>query len=218
MSISHEAARKLIQFKADSVLNPTDQTMLIAHLNECLECRTYSNGLENTVLLLKRTMRKEWNTAHLPLPMELIFANNNVKRKANTILTTRTALIGAVALLFTFVAWQTITRTVTSSQHPFGMIPLIPTPSMQYTATNLSINKCQDIKYRIREGDTLDSIARQFSLPLDSLILANNLLDASLETVQELVIPICETSPTSTIFPPTFTITPVFEPVVTTPG
>jgi hypothetical protein len=201
------------------MLNPTDERRLNAHLEECKDCRTYTKSLDNTVSVLQQTLRKQWKAAPLPLQMEVIYSKINPKKGVSTFLATRIALAGVVFLLFSVIAWQSMTSGGIARQNSPEAIPMIPTPSMEHTATNASLNDCQNIKYSIQEGDTLESIARQFSVSADIILTINDLGNSSsLETGQQLVIPICETTPTSTTNPPTITITPFLEPVTSTPG
>ena len=53
---------------------------------------------------------------------------------------------------------------------------------------------------------------------VEAILSANDLTGESIGSIRELVIPACETTPTSTIYPPTFTITPNLETIPTTPG
>lgn len=219
MSITHEEAQRLIQFRADDGLNLGEEAKLSAHLNECAECRTYSNGLKSTISILHGAMRKQWNAVPPPLQMDSITAKVSFRKSRRDFLTIRSTLVGFAIVLFTFIVWQSMASdNKASQQFSSRLIPMIPTPSIQHTATNISLTDCQNIKYNIQEGDTLEDIARQFSVPATSILLANNLTDTTLTSIREIVIPICETTPTSTTFPPTFTITPIFEPVLTTPG
>jgi LysM repeat protein len=105
-----------------------------------------------------------------------------------------------------------------SQQSPLGTVPLIPTPLTQYPVTTTLQNDCTTVKYVVQSGDTLESIAQYFSIPMESILLANNLTSESITFSQELIIPLCELTPTSTTHPPTFTITPIFETITTTPG
>lgn len=219
MSITHEEARNLIQFRADGKLKLADETRLDTHLEECADCRDYFNKLENTVSILQETLQKQWKVNPLPLQMDVVYGRISSKKRENILLTMRISLIGVAFVLLSFMAWQSTTSgSRTSQQYSSEIIPLIPTPSTQHTATNTFLNDCQNIKYSVQQGDTVEDIARQFSVPAEAILLANNLTDTSLASVQELVIPICDTTPTSTTYPPTFTITPIFEPVTTTPG
>jgi len=218
MSISHKKAQQLIQFRADDVLDLTNEAQLRAHLNECEACRSYSNELKSTVTVLKKTMQKQWNTTALPLQVEGLYGKVFSRMSLGGFLTTRTALAGIALLLFAFISWQSISSNHASRQYSPNMLPLIPTPSMNQTATTISVKDCQNIEYSVQEEDSLESIARQFSVSVESILIANNLMSLSLKSIQKLVIPICETTPTSTTNPPTFTITPIFEPVTTTPG
>jgi len=218
MSISHKEAQQLIQFRADEMLDLANEVELRSHLKECEDCRAYSDELKNTVAILKKTMQKRWNTTTLPLQVDRLYGKVYSRMSLSNFLTTRTALAGIAILLFSFISWQSISSNHASRQYSPNMLPLIPTPSMDQTATTISVKDCQNIEYSVQEEDSLESIARQFSVSVESIMIANNLVSPSLKSIQELVIPICETTPTSTTNPPTFTITPIFEPVTTTPG
>jgi len=219
MQITHEEAHRLIQFKADNGLNSNSEEKLSAHLKVCTECRTYADTIKDTESVLRRTLRKQWDLHPLPLQMDAIYAKVNARGNANIFMTTRTALIGIAFVMFAFITWQSLTANNNASlQPPLGTVPLIPTPSTQYTATNTLQNDCKEIKYIVQAGDTLESIARHFSASKESILFANHLTDEAIGPAQELLIPFCESTPTSTTRPPTFTITPNFETISNTPG
>jgi hypothetical protein len=52
----------------------------------------------------------------------------------------------------------------------------------------------------------------------ESILLANQLTDETLIPSRELILTICGSTPTSTLHPPTRTITPVSGTLSTTPG
>lgn len=219
MPITHDEAQGLIQLKVDNSLRLTDEEKLSAHLKSCTECRLYLETTKVTEAILRKTLRKQWRTAApLPLQMDIIYEKVGFGGSASILVTTRTALIGVAFMVFAFMAWQSMNTDSLVQQNLPGIVPLIPTPSTQYTATITLQSECQNFKYSVHEGDTLENIARQFSVSEESIVIANNLTDESLGSIQELVIQVCETTPTSTTNPPTFTITPIFEPVSTTPG
>ena len=221
MQISHEEARRLIQFKADGGFDPVNEERLHVHLADCAECRTYRDSVKETETVLRQTLRKQWNVRPLPLQMDVIYGKVNSRKSVNAFLTTRKALIGIVSLFFAFFAWQSMTtRSTPPVQNIPGTVPLIPTPSLQYqyTATSTLREDCSEIRYIVQEGDTLEGIARQFSVSTEAILSANDLKNESISPMQELVIPACGTTPTGTIYPPTFTITPNFETISTTPG
>ena len=218
MQIKHEEARRLIQFKADNNLSASNEKNLSAHLEACKECRAYSNSLKETETVLRQTMHKQWGIRPLPLQMDVVYAKLNFRGNINNFVTTRTALIGIAFVMFAFMTWQSITNNTPVMQSPLGTVPLIPTPSSQYTATNTLQSDCKEIKYVVQEGDTLESVSQHFSVSKETITFANHLTDETLTSTQELIIPICESTPTSTTRPPTFTITPMMEIISTTPG
>lgn len=219
MEITHKEARRLIHQKLDNSKDPVDEhENLRDHLEACTECRNYFRSVNETESVLRQVMRKQWDVHPLPLQMDMIFAKGKTKNKFNELLTTRMALVSVALLMFAFLAWQAVTTGDTTLQQGLPALSLLPTPSTQYTATNTRRNDCQVIKYTIQAGDTLEDIARQFSVSKESILLANDLTGQSLDSIRELVIPLCEMTPIRTIYPPTFTITPVFEIITTTPG
>jgi hypothetical protein len=128
-------------------------------------------------------------------------------------------IIGIAFVMFAYVAWQSvITNNTTLQQAPQGALPLIPTPSTQFTATTTLADDCDEIHYMVREGDTLESITRQFSISKEDILSANDMTEESIHSSMELVIPLCKSTPTSTIHPPTFTTTPFIGTTIYTPG
>ena len=219
MQITHEEAHKRIQQKADHGLRAAIEEELNTHLQTCVECRSYFDAIRETESVLRQTLQKQWNARPLPLQMDVIFEKINSKRGTSIFLTTRKALISFAFILFTFVIWQSMAAgNWESQQSPLGIVPLIPTPSTQYTVTTTLQNDCDTVRYIVQSGDTLENIAQRFSIPMESILIANNLTGKSITLSQELTIPICELTPTSTTHPPTFTITPIFETITTTPG
>ena len=219
MQITHEEAHRLIQLKLDNRMNSKNEEALNAHLKDCVDCLGYSDEIKDAVNTLRRTMNKQWNLHPLPLQMESIRGKINSKGSASILLTTRTALVGIAFVMFAYVAWQSvITNNAAPQQTPLGALPLIPTPSTQFTATTTRTEVCDEIRYIVKEDDTLESIAHQFSISKEDIMSANNMTEESIHPAAELFILLCKSTPTSTIYPPTFTITPYFEKITTTPG
>jgi hypothetical protein len=72
MSITHEEARKLIQFKSDVALEPQQLGTLEIHLNSCMECRAFAEEIKEVEDLLVLTMLRYWNFQPVPLSVEAI--------------------------------------------------------------------------------------------------------------------------------------------------
>ena len=218
MQITHKEARRLIQFKADASLNQTNDRNLSAHIQTCPDCRTYAESLRETESALRQSLQKYLNLHPLPLRMDAICGKTSSNNSMDNILTTRKFLLGIFVMMFAFIAWRSISPNNTPFvQPPSSTIPAIPAPST-FTATNTQQNACREVKYVIQEGDTLNSIARQFSITTDSIRLVNQLTEDTLFPGRELVLSICEATPAGTLNPPTFTVTPVMQIVITTPG
>jgi hypothetical protein len=216
MQITHEEARQLIRSKVDDRLNTITEDSLNMHLKACRDCQRYLESLREVENTLRKTMRRQWNLHPLPLSSAAVYAKVKVNPVENVFVTTRTALIGAVFVMFAFIAWQSM-ATMTAPTPSGGALPLIPTPS-SHTATNTLQSGCKEIQYIVQPGDTLESIAGSFSVSKEAIIAANHLPDETLGITHELIIPFCELTPTSTLLPPTFTITPSLQTISTTPG
>lgn len=78
---------------------------------------------------------------------------------------------------------------------------------------------CDQIRYEVQPDDTWESIATEFSIPKDALMDANNMSSEVVTSGAEIIIPLCNSTPTGTVRAPTFTstITPLFEAISHTP-
>lgn len=216
MQISHAEARYMLQLQADRALHDDQPKLLNHHMEDCAECRTYASELNQTETILKNVMRRQWNRNPAPLSMDTLLRNKNGK-KSGTLLLTRTAMISTALLLFVFIGLQfTTMNSIPTHSTQFSM-PLIPTPSTQITATILS-KDCRSIQYQVRERDTLEDIATRFDTSKVELVQLNNLNSETLHANETLLIPVCDTTPTSTLYAPTFTITPFLDTTATIPG
>ena len=220
MEITHEEARKLIQFNADEALNGHEKNTLSTHLRDCSECRAYAEDIKAMESILVPIMKKHWNRQPIPLSIATFGAKRNSRIQTAAILATRTVAIGVVLLAFIFSAWQfAISNGQAASQLPVGLPP-VPTPSTQSTSTKTETQNCTGILYIVKENDTLDSIAQQFSVPKQEIMAINNMKTERVNTAMELTIPLCHFTPTGTIHP---TIrgtryTPSTSPITSTPG
>jgi LysM repeat protein len=220
MQITHPEARKLIQFGMDRMLKPQEKNTLQIHLEDCVECRTFAEEIREVSNLLQPVMRKHWNIQPIPFSIETITSKRKSQLQPKMILVTRMAIISIVCAAFVFSAWQFIlSGKQTSDQLPVGVLP-VPTPSSQSTSTKTSVQNCEGIKYQVQESDTLESIAAQFSIAKYKLMAINNLSAETVPIKMELLIPICNSTPTGTVHPSTLTITftPLIRPTTSTPG
>jgi len=74
------------------------------------------------------------------------------------------------------------------------------------------------MSYIVGKNDTLASIAAQFSVSLDEIIQSNALINNTMVTGQEIIIPVCKSTPTVTIDAQISTLTPVMGRSTSTPG
>jgi LysM repeat protein len=136
----------------------------------------------------------------------------------------RTAALTLAFLVMFFSTWQFVNSdTPISSPVPLS-IPAVPTPSIltaQSTNTQLTLEGCTWVSYTVQENDTLSGIAEQFAISEESLVEANHLETPAIYPAMELVIPICDLTPTGTFHPATFTTTtdtPVLNHTPSIPG
>lgn len=127
-------------------------------------------------------------------------------------------MIATVALLIVVAALGITNGTKEDEINQAPMVvPLIPTPSMQITHT--LTQSCGQIRYQVQPGDTLESVAFQFSISKEDLLAANQMSTGIVISGMELIIPLCNSAATGTVHPPTFTttITPLTEVISQTP-
>jgi hypothetical protein len=218
MEVTHQEARSLIQFRADQALNEDKMEMLAVHLKDCGECADYADEIQETELTLRTTLRKHWNVRPLPLEMKDIKAKLLPISWLNDLLTTRKALIGIMLLFFVFGFWQISSTRYNSSSRIVGMSP-IPTPSFLMTSTQNNFATCQKVRYEVHQNDSLESIARRFLVSKEAILIINNLQPNAATLPTELIIPLCESTPTGTTHPPASTTnTPSLEFISYTPG
>jgi LysM repeat protein len=220
MQITHEEAHKLIQFNVDEALDAQQKSTLFAHLKDCIECRAYAEGIQEIESILLPVMKRRWNISPIPLSIQAILARKTSRAQANIILATRTAAIGVVFLALMFSAWQfALSGGQVSSPLPVGSILPVPTPSAQSTSTkSMSPNNCGEVRYVVRESDTLESIAHRFLVSKEVIVVANRLKTEAIHPAMELIIPICGSTPVGTVTLFSTTYTPSISPVASTPS
>ena len=218
MQITHAEALRLIQYQADGPTRGENEKELNSHLADCAECRAYAQEFHEMENILQRVMRKQWSLRPVPLSLDKLTAINYERKNKRALLVTRTSLISFAFFAFVFIGWQfalTSTSLLTVSQ---PVSPPVPTPSTLFTATIHSSANCSEALYTVQAGDTLETIAQQFSTTQDTIMEWNHLKTESINPNMEMRIRICDSTPTSTTYPPTSTITPILEPVTYTPG
>jgi len=214
MQITHDEARKLIQFNADEALNLQKKTALYAHLENCIECRVYAEDIKEVESRLLPVMKRQWNLQPVPLSMDALTSKRDSKIQTSISLATRTAMIGVVFVAFIFSAWQfALSNRQTSGQSPVDVLP-VPTPSKQSTSTKIMPQTtCEEILYIVQENDTLESIAHQFSISKEEIITINNMKTETVIRAMELIIPKCNSTPTGTAESPA-TLTTTYTPSI----
>jgi LysM repeat protein len=218
MQISHAEAMQLMEFQTDHTLHGDKENILNEHLKGCAECRAYAQQSNQLEKILKSVMHKQWDLRPAPLSVAVLLGNKFRKKASSAILLTRTALVSIAFMAFIVIGWQfTTSNSTTVYGTQYEILPN-PTPSTPITATTFSTKNCTQIHYQVQENETLDSIASHFTTSKETIMNLNNLTSEAIQPNTELVVPICDTTPTSTLNPPTFTITPFLDPTTSTPG
>ncbi len=218
MQISHEDAHNLIQLKADNAITANRQEMLDQHLSTCTECMAHAHEIESIENILRSTMQKHWNRSAPPLQFSVIKGKISFIQDAHRLLATRSLVASVVIIVLGFAVWQFRSPGSSLPNPIFLSVPPIPTPSLQLTNTQQKEMICESIQYHVRQGDTLESIARQFAISPQEIIDTNTLQAGSINEQTELTILLCDQTPIGTTHPPTFTITPFTETITYTPG
>ena len=218
--ITHAEARRLINFNSDQVLDVGSYSILNAHLNACVECRSYASELDEVENIL-RTLKQKWNQHPAPLHIVQIKSQNkNVSfgLAKNLTMTSMTMMVLAV-IVMSIGIWQFSILNSALPATPLMAIP-IPTPSTYLTSAKATILNCDYVPYQVQANDTLDNIALQFSVPKETIMDLNGMKEEKIEPGTQLSIPLCNHTPTVTINAPntTITISPQFEPITLTPG
>lgn len=220
MDITHEAARRLIQFSLDDSITTDKRTILADHLATCEACQTYSREVREVESVLRTAMRRRWLVNPLPLSLNTIRGQTIQKTLKSTILATRLVILSMFFAVLAFSIWQLGTPNQQENAiAPVAILPN-PTPSLQATNTKDNSQVCQNIVYEVQPEDTLENLARRFAMDEESILEANNLEADAVRAGVELIVPICNSTPTITARPPTFTTTlaPLIQLTAYTPG
>jgi hypothetical protein len=221
--ITHEEARRLINFNADQPLDLNTGSILDAHLNECVECKKYASELSQ----LENHLRKMKHNFYLrPTPLHLhqiMYRSKGMDfGSLNNTMVTRITMLVMTFIVVSIISWQFLSSSLAGPAIPYTAIP-IPTPSKHFvTSTNADfiLLNCNYVPYKIQQGDTLDGIALQFSVSKEAILDFNGMKEEEIKSSMQIKIPTCNHAPTVTIgiSSSTITITPQFEPITLTPG
>ena len=194
MQITHEEARRLIQFNADQALIGVERNLLEDHLKSCLECRRYADSIQKLETVLGSSMKKKWTQTPLPHTANLGVKSKNSILTHQIFLATRIAAMGLLCIAFLFNIWQ-FTSSDQDKPNPSSSVPPVPTPSIRSTTTQLVRQDCVRTLYSVQEGDTLESISVQFSIPAKEIVNVNQLKENTLFASMNLIIPTCSSTP-----------------------
>lgn len=218
MQITHQEAHKLIHFSADGALKNQQRQLLASHLQHCVECQRYAEGIAQVESALRPMLRRQWNEKHVPLSIDLLRAKD-LASSERMLVATRIAAFAVVFVAFFFGAWN---FTVFSRRAPAPFrqtVPVIPTPftSTVTAGTEVSFEDCAMVAYVVQPNDTLAGIADQFSVPIDHILRLNSVQNETVISGDTLIIPSCGSTPTRPPTAHTTTFTPVLYSTTTTP-
>jgi len=217
MSITHDEARRLIQFRADEDLKEFDKNLLETHLRSCTECQNYEANLNDLELTLRPLLRRKWSHYALPYSTTRVVTGVSQKYIQNIFFATRIVAMGLICIVFLINIWPLTKPGGQGSIQPSANIPLIPTPSLQSTQTKINYQKCEPILYEVQQGDTLTSIAARFSVAPQEIKNANQLKGETLKKSMHLSISVCDTTPSGTPNIVSTAFTPLLESTTLTP-
>lgn len=217
MQVTHEEARKLIQFRLDTGLNPHQKIQLSIHLRHCAECRDYAEDMKLVDLALAGASHKQHEVRFLPLSLPMLMEKSSRKIYQGSLLTMRTTMIVLMFAVLAFSTWSFFSGSPPATPGVASVaVPPVPTPSGQSTSTKVSVTDCKMVLYAVREQDTLASLARRFSITEAEIIALNNLKHGLNDSTQ-VWLPVCHSTPTGTATL-TKTRTPILNPITSTPG
>lgn len=218
MSITHEQAHTLIQLNMEHMLNNQESAALSAHLRDCTPCNEYASEIKEVTDLLPPIMKRQWSAQPAPLSIAALMERRQ-RIRSSPLLTMRTAAISLVLMAFFFSAWQFVVSNPPSSPRLPLQAPPVPTPytqPAQSTSTEITSQHCEMILYRVAETDSLASIAGQFLVSEDTIVELNHLQSEAVRPAMELLIPVCNFTPTGTFHAATFTTTYTPRSIATT--
>jgi LysM repeat protein len=218
MQLTHQEARRLVQYDADRALKTEQKQILEAHLESCEECRGYAESIRKMESMLVPLLQRRWNVPHPPIPIVTIRSVKTSSLSERVVLATRIVAAGVMAIVFLFSVWLfPDSHPGSPATMPVNAAPL-PTPSAQSTSTQVLFQNCERTVYLVQPDDTLERIAAQFSVPISEILAASQLQTDLLTPGMELVIPLCRAQPTGTIHVTETTFTPLTNPTQFTPS
>jgi hypothetical protein len=216
MQITHEEACQLIQFDADQGLKTHQKNLLASHLEVCSQCRNYADSIQKIESALVPMLHRAWDRQPIPLSVGVLTAKEK-RTSERLVMATRIAALAVVFLAFFFGAWNS---TVSSGRTPtpfLQSVPMIPTPStFTMTARTETKDSCSLYTHVVEKNDTLAAIAYQYAVRVEDIIAANAMQDNTVITGAVLMIPVCQSTPTTIAHTTTFT--PVLPSITITPG
>ena len=226
IEISHQKAQAFLQAAADSILPANSKVQLDAHLTACKDCREHKKNLRNLEDNLQRISHEQWDNYQPNLNLKAITNPSATRIVLGSLLgltqgmgkaTIVLALVLGYFLIVNLVSDQKFasqTEIPTTLPTPNALVfsaAKSPTPSSPSTLTGLTTQGCENIDYVIQADDTLESIALQFGVSKETIIKHNNLKTDDLSPGKELLIPLCNHTPshTASTADNTLTITPL---------
>ena len=218
MQITHEQTHKLIQRKMDQALNSQESAALSMHLQHCDDCQQYANEIREVDRLLFPVLKKHWDRQPLPLSASTLMGTSQKTAMIN-LLTMRKMAVSLAALTLFFGVWQFVATGPSAFSQIPQMIPPVPTPSTISTNTPATLAQCEMALYIVQANDTISGISDRFAISVEEIMEMNQLRTEVIRPAMELIIPLCNFTPTGTVHPATFTTTytPILQTIAFTP-
>lgn len=197
MSITHAQAHILIQFALDRPLTDEERESLTIHLRSCGDCEEYSRSTQALDASLRSAFMNQAGAVRPHVNIARVLGKQRtfpLKQLVTTCLT---------AAFLVFSVFQLMRSSGTPASNVTIPAAPIPTPSPQMTSTHFIPAGCDEIRYVIQEGDTMENLLKQFSVSMDELLEGNETLANGVTPGMEITLIRCGTQASS----PTHTIT-----------
>jgi LysM repeat protein len=123
------------------------------------------------------------------------------------------AALSLIISLAVVIVWDAVIRAPTAVPTPVVEAAVTPAHTTARPTVTFTPGPGEPVSYRVQPGDTLLSIAAQFNVAVQDLMIANDLEDPNfIQVGQELIVPV------GGLPEPTPTMTPVASPTVAPPS
>jgi LysM repeat protein len=215
----------LIQALADQMSVPAEEKFTLGkHLTNCGECNKYAVELSSLESSLRNIFHTDWDKQQPDPNLQAILHPNPAKLLWNNFfgkpgMMGKATLVGALLVGYFVIANMFGIQTPISSDETATTLPTpnefasmystSPTPSAPTVLTDSVIQACETVIYLVQVNDTLVSIAFQHGVTEEAIREYNHLTSNTIFANTELIIPLCNSTPSHTAtLPDSTTLTP----------